>query len=424
MRVLVVGGGGREHALVWSLGKSPSTDVVMCAPGNAGIEELADTFSVPNSDFQGLIDLAKVEKVDLVVIGPEAPLVAGLSDALRDEGIRVFGPSKAAAQIEGSKSFAKGLMLSSGIPTAGARVFDNLSDALAHVDHGDPPCVVKADGLAAGKGVTVCSDRESAHSAVREAMEAARFGEAGERVLIEEALQGQELSVLALTDGRDVVAMEPAQDYKRISDGDTGPNTGGMGAYSPVPAASDETLALVSSRILDPTIAAMAEEGIPYAGVLYAGLMLTDDGPKVIEFNCRFGDPEAQAVIPRFQGDLLEAMMACLDGNVVSLDLPWSAEACVTVVCASGGYPGDYETGYEISGLAEAESITGIPVFHAGTERNTSGDLVTSGGRVLAVSALGPSFEEARSKAYEAADKIEFEGMYKRTDIASRAVGG
>ena len=408
--------------MVWALSKSSSVDSIVCAPGNPGIASLADTFSVPVSDIGGIVDLANIEKVDLVAIGPEAPLVAGLGDVLREEGFDVFGPTGEAARLEGSKSYAKGLMLSVGIPTAAARVFDKLSDALSHIESNEPPFVIKVDGLAAGKGVTVCPDRTSAHDAVREAMEASRFGSAGDRVLIEEALVGQELSVLALTDGTDIVAMQPAQDYKRVGEGDQGPNTGGMGAYSPVPVADDSLLEDVFQRILVPTIVAMNDEGVSYNGVLYTGLMLTDDGPKVIEFNCRFGDPEVQAVLPRLKSDLAEAMMACVENKVASLKLEWSDEACVTVVCASAGYPGDYETGFPISGLDEAESVTGLPVFHAGTSTDPDGNVVTAGGRALAVSALGRNYAEARDKAYAGASKISFQGMHKRNDIAQRAI--
>ena len=423
MRVLLVGGGGREHALAWKLAQSPSVDSLLAAPGNAGIEELADCRPVGAEDIAGLLRLAEKESVDLVVVGPEAPLVAGLVDHLEGRGIAAFGPSADGAVIEGSKVEAKSLCVALGIPTARSETFTDAGEADRYLDNMEPPYVVKAEGLAAGKGVTVADSRDEALAALKAALVDRAFGRAGERVLVEEFLEGREVSALALTDGETVIPLAPAQDFKRVGDGDTGPNTGGMGAYSPVPFVDEDTWGSISDRILEPVVHGLRERRIPYKGVLYAGLMLTDQGPKVLEFNCRFGDPETQAIIPRLETDLAELLVATARGDLRDAKVAWRPEACVTVVLASGGYPGSYETGAPIQGLERAAEVEEATVFHAGTARR-DGRVVTAGGRVLAVSALGKSLAEARERAYLATSPITFEGMHHRTDIAEEAASG
>jgi phosphoribosylamine---glycine ligase len=423
VRVLVVGGGGREHALAWNLAHSRSVDALFAAPGNAGIEEVATCLPIEATDLEAICDLVQREDVDLTVVGPEAPLVAGLVDRLEERGRRAFGPTASGARIEGSKVWAKELCVRYGIPTARAEVTDDVTRALLHLDAFDPPYVIKADGLAAGKGVVVAPTREEAVQAIESALVDRAFGPAGDRILIEEHLEGLEVSVLALTDGRTVVPLEPARDYKRALDGDRGPNTGGMGAYSPVGFVDDHTHKRIAEEILEPSVRALAAEGVPYRGVLYAGLMLTADGPKVLEFNARFGDPEAQAILPRLEGDLGEVLAACVDGTLVDHPPRWTADACVTVVLASGGYPGEYRTGLPIEGLDEAGKFDRVAVFHAGTARR-DGTVVTAGGRVLAVSALGGDVADARARAYRAAEAISFEGLHRRSDIALEAAGG
>jgi phosphoribosylamine--glycine ligase len=423
VRVLVVGGGGREHALAWALARSPAVGPLLFAPGNAGMAALGECVPVGDSDVEGLCALAVERAVNLVVVGPEAPLVAGLADALRARGVRVFGPGRRGAMLEGSKSYAKRLMGERGIPTAEAAAFDRLDDALAHLGRVGPPIVVKADGLAAGKGVTVCETVASARTAIVEAMEGGRFGEAGRRVVLEERLTGEELSVLAFSDGKTILLMQAAQDFKRAYDGNRGPNTGGMGSYSPVPACTPELMGGIADEILEPIAAAVAADGEPYVGVIYAGLMLTADGPKVIEFNCRFGDPETQALVPRLGSDLAEALLACVDGSLGQIDLSWRPEACVAVVAASKGYPGSYATGLPIQGLEEAGRAEDVVVFHAGTRLGPGGSVVTSGGRVLAVSGLGPTVGDAHRRAYEGLAPITFEGMWRRSDIAAGVSG-
>jgi phosphoribosylamine--glycine ligase len=366
--------------------------------------------------------LVEAESIDLTVVGPEAPLVAGLVDALEARGRRAFGPTAAGARIEGSKAWAKELLLRHGIPTGRAEITDDVTRAVMLLDAFEPPYVIKADGLAAGKGVVVTADRQEAIEAVESMLVDRAFGPAGDRVLIEDHLEGREVSVLALTDGEAVLPLEPAQDFKRALDGDRGPNTGGMGAYSPVPAVDDAIARRITAEILQPTIAAMAAEGVRYRGVLYAGLMLTADGPKVLEFNARFGDPEAQAVLPRLDSDLAEALLACVEGRLGEVKVAWSPESCVTVVLASGGYPGPYETGLPIDGLGAAGKSDRVVVFHAGTARR-DGRVVTAGGRVLAMSALGTDLADARARAYRAASLVSFEGAHRRNDIALEAAG-
>jgi phosphoribosylamine---glycine ligase len=423
VRILVVGGGGREHALVWKLSQNSAIDRLYAAPGNAGIDALASCERIEATDVEGILDLVKRESIDLTVVGPEAPLVDGLVDRLEERGHRAFGPTAAAARIEGSKVWAKELCERYGIPTGRSRVFTEIGRASEHLDSLEPPFVVKADGLAAGKGVTVAESRDEAVRALRAALVEGVFGSAGERVLVEEHLSGREVSALALTDGRSVIPLALAQDFKRAQDGDAGPNTGGMGAFSPLPFVDHDTRSRIVSEILEPTVRALAAEGLRYRGVLYAGVMLTEDGPKVLEFNCRFGDPEAQAVIPRLSTDLAEPLLACAEGNLRVYRPAWTPEACVAVVLASGGYPGEYRTGFPIEGLDQAAKIDKVEVFHAGTARG-DGKVVTAGGRVLAVSARGEDLAEARRRAYEACARISFEGKHHRTDIAEEAAGG
>ncbi|MGH2724295.1 MAG: phosphoribosylamine--glycine ligase [Actinomycetota bacterium] len=423
MRVLLVGGGGREHALAWQLARSSVVDELVAAPGNAGIGELATCLPVDATDVPGIVDLVERKQVDLTVVGPEAPLVAGLVDELEARGHRAFGPTRDAARIEGSKAWAKELLARHGIPAPASETFTDVTAAIMHLDAFQPPYVVKADGLAAGKGVTVAATREQAVEALQAALVEGAFGPAGDRVLIEEHLSGREISALALVDGRTVVPLPLAQDFKRVFDGDAGPNTGGMGAYSPVPFLDPDTEAAIVRDVLEATVRALEAEGIRYRGVLYAGLMLTEEGPRVLEFNCRFGDPETQAILPRLTSDLGRAIVACLDGDLAGHRLAWSEDACVTVVLASGGYPGDHATGIEITGLGEASDLEDAVLFHAGTARR-DGRVVTAGGRVLAVSALGKDLAAARARAYEACELVSFEGKHFRTDIAKEAAGG
>jgi phosphoribosylamine---glycine ligase len=418
----VVGGGGREHALAWRLASSPSVSELHAAPGNPGIATLATCHEVGADDAGELVKLIDSLDVQLTVIGPEAPLVAGLADQLAARGRLAFGPSAAAARLEGSKAFAKGLMQRHGIPTAAAGTFDDVEAAVAFVDTLGGRAVVKADGLAAGKGVVVAADRAAAARAIEDCLVGGAFGEAGRTVVVEELLQGPEVSAFALSDGQTVVPLALCQDFKRVGNGDTGPNTGGMGAYSPLPWLGPDDERAIWDEVVRPTVAAMAVEGVPYRGVLFAGLMLTADGPKTLEFNCRFGDPETQVLMPRLGGDLGELLHTCAAGGLAATRPVFGAEAAVTVVLASGGYPGPYETGLPIEGLDRASEVPGVTVFHAGT-READGRVVTAGGRVLAVSALGASLAQARARAEEACDRIWFEGMHRRRDIAAWAAG-
>ena len=419
MKILVVGSGAREHALVWKLRQSNTPNQLFVTPGNPGAGKLAERFDVPDSDIPGVVDLARKIEADLVVIGPEAPLAAGLADELEQAGISAFGPNAAAARIESSKEWAKGLMSRHGIPTARAESFGSPDEALEHVNTlSDGSYVVKADGLAAGKGVVVPETFEEARKAVLSFLGEQQFGST---VLIEERLFGIEVSVFAFIDGETVSAEIAACDYKRVGDGDTGPNTGGMGSYSPPEFWESELAARVRREILGPTARAMVAEGCPYRGIIYAGLMVTSDGPKVIEFNSRFGDPESQVILPRLTGDLVDICLATAEGCLSDVEVTWGGPPHVCVVMASGGYPERYETGFPISGAEQAES-KGY-VFHAGTGAGASGDIVTAGGRVLSAVGPGQTMGEARERAYELASRISFEGAHFRTDIAARAVG-
>jgi len=425
MRILVLGGGGREHAIVHSLVASVRKPEVLVAPGNGGTAGIAT--NVAGLDIENpreVADYAAANEIDLVVIGPEGPLVAGVTDALHARNIKVFGPSGLAARLEGSKAFAKGVMRRNGIPTGDSHCYTvrEFSQAQQALQHATFPVVVKADGLAAGKGVTIANDIAEAEAAMREAFDGA-FGEAGETVLIEEFLEGPECSLLAFVDGKTVTVMPPAQDHKRAYDGDTGPNTGGMGVYSPVPGVTDEMLATMT-RLLEQTVEGMHKENLRFRGVLYGGFILTKDGPKVLEYNARFGDPETEVLLPRLETDLIDIMLAVADGHLESQNVKWRSEAAVGVVIAAGGYPGAYEKGKPICGITDAGELPGVTVYHAGTELRDDGVIVTNGGRVLCITALAPTLAEARDRAYQAAHKIHFEGMQMRTDIAARALGG
>jgi len=418
--VLVLGGGGREHALCWALDRAPSVTAVHCAPGNAGVGQVATCHSeVDASDGDAVVRLAADLGADLVVVGPEAPLVAGVSDALEAADVAVFGPSAAAARIEGSKQFAKQIMTAAGVPTARYWSGDDPEAAVAALDDFAPPYVVKADGLAAGKGVRICAERSEAEIAIEETMIAGLFGDAGNVVVLEEFLTGPEVSIFALCDGATCRLLAPAQDFKRAFDHDEGPNTGGMGAWSPYPV-DDALVEALCAGVFQPVLDELAQRGVPYTGVLYGGFMLTPAGPQVLEFNARFGDPETQVVLPRLRSDLGELLTACAAGRLADAPpLIWDERSCVTVVLASGGYPGSYQTGRRIAGLDVAAQHGDALVFHAGTARK--GDAtVTAGGRVVGVSGLGVDVSSARAAAYAAADKISFDGLHRRNDIAAR----
>ena len=423
MRVLVIGSGGRESALAWALARSPSVTSVFAAPGNPGIARLAEVLDKDAATPAIAVEAAREVNADLVIVGPEAPLVAGVGDALRAEGFKVFGPNADAAHIEGSKAYARELMDRGGVPSARWEVFDEVDKAVAFMDELGPPYVVKADGLAAGKGVLVATDRDEAVEAIRDRIERHAFGDAGAKVVIEEFLDGEEASLIAFTDGTAVVGCEVAQDYKRAFDDDAGPNTGGMGSYSPVPSCPPETADRILSEIIEPMVRATADAGAPFVGALYAGLALTSRGPRVVEFNARFGDPETQALLPRLLSDFGEVVMATATGELSGSRLEWSPRPCVSVVLASEGYPGSYDTGIEIGGLETVEGSDDVVVFHAGTALK-EGRVVTAGGRVLAISALGDDFVAARERAYEATNRITFDGKHQRFDIGLRAAEG
>ena len=419
MRILIVGGGGREHALAVKIKESPKVKEIFCAPGNAGISQVAQCLDIASEDIDGLLDFALKNDIDLTIVGPEAPLTMGIVDKFQDKGLRIFGPSELAAEIEGSKAFSKNLMKKYQIPTAQYMVFTEENEAKAYLKEIGMPCVVKADGLAAGKGVMVCFEEEEAIQAINEIMLDKCFGSAGNKVVIEEYLEGQEVSMLAFTDGKAIIPMVSAQDHKRIFDNDQGPNTGGMGAYSPTPIYTEEIHEFVLTEVLEKTVKAMAQEGRRYKGVLYAGLMLTAKGVKVLEFNARFGDPETQVVLPRLKTDLVEIMEAVIDENLHNLNVEWSPEPAVCVVLAAKGYPGEYEKGQIITGLDQIPPE--VQVFHGGTTIK-DGQIVTSGGRVLGVTALGQDFQGALELAYKSIEKIHFSGMQYRKDIGRKAL--
>jgi len=420
MKVLVVGGGGREHALVWKVVNDSCSPEVFCAPGNAGTADIATNVEIGAEDVAALVVWARENRPDLTVIGPEAPLCGGLTDLLEAEGLRVFGPCKAAAEMEGSKVFAKEVMAAARVPTGRYGSFTSPDEARDYVRARGIPIVIKADGLAAGKGVTVCSSLEQADAAIEEAMGVRAFGDAGNVLLVEECLRGEEASILALVDGEHVVMLASSQDHKRALDNDKGPNTGGMGAYSPAPVVSKDLWPVIREQVFDRTLAELKRRGIVYKGVLYAGLMITDGEVNVLEFNCRFGDPETQAVLARIDGDILPAFNACADGTLSDDLISWKPEPSVCVVLASGGYPGAYEKGKQIDGLPEANATEGVVVFHAGTKLDGN-TVLTSGGRVLGVTALGSDLRLAVDRAYEAAEKISFDGVQFRKDIAAKA---
>jgi phosphoribosylamine--glycine ligase len=420
MKILIIGGGGREHALAWKIAQSPKVTTLFCAPGNPGTAQVATNVNLAADDLDGLLHFALEQSIDLTVVGPEQPLVLGITDLFKEKGLKVFGPSAKAAQLEGSKEFSKKLMKKYNIPTAAYAAFDNAAEACAYLK-GKGPQVVKADGLAAGKGVFVCANEAEAVDAVGQIMNDKIFGESGSRIIIEERLEGQEVSLLAFTDGTTVLPMEAAQDHKPVFDGDSGPNTGGMGAYSPAPIFTPELKQQVIDQVMVPAINGMRADGIPYEGVLYAGLMIAPNGPKTLEFNARFGDPETQPLMMRMQSDIVPIMEACADGTLESCSLEWKQEAAVCVVMASEGYPGAYEKGRPILGLDQANSLPGVTVFHAGTKQAEDA-VVTNGGRVLGVTALGGNVQKAIEKAYQAVGKIQWPGVHYRKDIGQKAL--
>ncbi|MBK1662123.1 phosphoribosylamine--glycine ligase [Paracraurococcus ruber] len=422
MNVLVVGGGGREHALCWALSGSPLLTKLWCAPGNAGIAAVADCVPIGAEDIAGLVAFARDKAVDLVVAGPEASLTLGLADACAAAGLRCFGPSAAAARLEGSKAFTKEVADAAGVPTAAWARFEDPAAARAHIRARGAPIVVKADGLAAGKGVVVAQTVDEAEAAIADIMEDRVHGAAGASVVIEDCLLGQEVSFFALCDGETALPMAAAQDHKRVGDGDTGPNTGGMGAYSPPPVFDDAMRAAVMDRVIRPTLAEMARRGTPFRGVLFAGLMVTEAGPKLIEFNVRFGDPECQALMLRLRSDLLAALLAACDGELAAFDLRWDPRPSLVVVMASRGYPGAYAKGTEIRGLDHAAAIPGVQVFHAGTARRADGAVVATGGRVLGIAATGDTVQAARDAAYAAVAALDWPEGFCRRDIAHRAL--
>ncbi len=421
MKVLVVGSGGREHALVWKIAQSPRVTQVYAAPGNAGTAELAENVPIGAEDVDALAAFAEREGVDLTVVGPEAPLVLGIVDRFRERGLRIFGPTADAARLEGSKAFAKAVMARCGVPTAEYREFSDPGEARAYIRERGAPIVIKADGLAAGKGVTVARTLDEALEAVDAVMVERRFGEAGARVVVEECLAGEEASFLAFCDGKNVLPMASSQDHKPVFDNDEGPNTGGMGAYSPAPVVTPELFDEIVETVIRPTVEGLAREGTPYVGVLYAGLMIQDGRPKVLEFNCRFGDPECQPIVMRMKGDLVPVLEACIDGTLDRVSLEWDPRPAVCVVMASGGYPGSYTKGHEIRGLDDAARLDDVVVFHAGTRRE-GGRVVTAGGRVLGVTALGEDIPAAIRRAYQAVERISWEGVHYRRDIGRKAL--
>jgi len=422
MHILVVGSGAREHALVWKIAQSKLVEKIFCAPGNGGISHMAECVDMKADDVFGLLEFVRKERIDFTVVGPEVTLSLGIVDEFQKAGLKIFGPNKKAANLEASKVFSKELMAKYNVPTAAFKVFDNPEEAKKYIEKIGAPCVIKADGLAAGKGVVVAKTIDEAKQAVTSIMQDKIFGDAGRKIIVEECLVGQEASIMVITDSKQVLALASAQDHKRVFDNDQGANTGGMGAYSPASIVTAGVLTEVMENIIYRTIDGLVKEGIDYRGVLYAGVMLTKEGPKTLEFNVRFGDPETEAVLPRLKSDLVEVMLAASQAELIKVkNLSWDPRACVCVVCASGGYPGDYAKGKEISGLATVEKLKDIVVFHAGTKK-AGNKILTSGGRVLGVTGLGSTIEEAINKTYKAVSKINFEGMHYRKDIGAKAV--
>jgi phosphoribosylamine---glycine ligase len=423
VKLLLIGSGGREHALAWKLKQSPAVERIFCAPGNAGTVEIAENISIPATDLPRLVRFAKENAIHLTIVGPDDPLALGIVDLFMADKLRIFGPTKSAARLESSKIFAKELMRAQKIPTAQARTFSDTDEALRYCETIQFPVVIKADGLALGKGVIIAQSGDEARSTIVAMMKERRFGEAGSRIVIEEFLRGAECSLHALVDGKNYALLESARDHKRVFDGDKGPNTGGMGAFSPANNWSRQLQAQFESEIMEALLRGLAAENVTYRGLLYPGLMITGEGPRVLEFNCRFGDPETQALLPRLKSDLLPLLEATIDGKIDNCAIEWDNRAAVTVVLASAGYPGKYETGKLIGGLSEAANLCGVQVFHAGTKQ-MNGAIATSGGRVLAVTALGATLGDARSRAYEAVNLIQFEGCHYRRDIALSAATG
>lgn len=417
MKILIVGSGGREHAIAWKVAQSPKAEKIYCAPGNAGIAEYAECVDIGAMEFEKLVAFAKEKEIDLTIVGMDDPLVGGIVDAFEAEGLRVFGPRKNAAILEGSKAFSKDLMKKYGIPTAAYETFDDPEAALSYLETARFPIVLKADGLALGKGVLICNTPEEARDGVRQIMQDKKFGCAGNQMVIEEFMTGREVSVLSFVDGKTIKTMASAQDHKRAKDGDQGLNTGGMGNFSPTPFYTPEIDAFCQKYIFQPTVDAMASEGRPFKGVIFFGLMLTADGPKVLEYNARFGDPEAQVVLPRMKNDMVDVVEACIDGTLDQIDLEFTDEAAVCVVLASAGYPVSYEKGFPIRGLENFKGKEGCYVFHAGTKFDGQGQIVTNGGRVLGVTALGVDLKEARANAYKAVELVDFDNKYFRHDI-------
>ncbi len=421
MKVLVVGSGGREHTLVWKIAQSPKASKIYCAPGNAGISQQAECVPIKAENIAELICFAQEKEIDLTVVGPEAPLTKGIVDEFEKRNLRIFGPSKDASQLEGSKVFAKEIMLEAGVPTGKCEIFEDSDKATHYIESQPVPIVIKADGLAAGKGVIVAKTKEEALEAIDLIMVKRTFGKAGDRIMIEECLIGEEASILAFCDGESFIPMVSSQDHKAIYDGDMGPNTGGMGAYSTAPVINEHMMETISSKVFQPVINKMKQKGIPYKGVLYAGIMITESGLKVLEFNVRFGDPETQVILPRLKTDLIDIMESCIDGKLNEAGIEWENEAAVCVVIASGGYPGPYKKGEIITGIKQAEQLQDVIVFHAGTAL-AGKDIVTSGGRVLGITALGANIEQAIDRAYKAVGEIHFNKIYFRSDIADKAL--
>ncbi len=422
MKVLLIGSGGREHALAWKIAQSPKLTKLYAAPGNAGIAQLAECVPVAADDIDGLLAFALREKIDLTVVGPEVPLVAGIYDRFFAQGLKLFGPSMETALLEGSKVFSKEIMTKYGVPTADYEVFTNVNEAKHYVIEIDMPVVIKADGLAAGKGVVICQSSEQAVATLSQMMEEKIFGAAGSKVVIEKCLEGEEISVLVLTDGKKILPLASARDHKRAYDHDQGPNTGGMGAYSPSTSITSAEIQAIIDLAVRPVIDGLARDGMPYRGVLYAGVMMTKDGPFVLEYNCRFGDPETEVILPRMKSDLLPVMQEIAEGRLTIDQLEWTEKACMTVVMASGGYPGTYAKGFPIRGLESAEGQTDVMVFHAGTTFDAAKQVVTSGGRVLAVTALGETLKAAHDRAYQLVSNIHFEGGFCRRDIGQKGI--